>query len=59
MGWVIAGTMIVLLLSIALVVDLKDRGRGGKRAARRLGDARRDVVPNPQVGGQGSYLNLP
>lgn len=35
MGWVIAGTMIVVLLSIALVVDLKDRGREGKRIVRR------------------------
>ena len=60
MGWIVFGIAIVALLAIALMADLRDRGRGGKRIAGGLGEARRDdVAQNPQVGDQGSYLNLP
>lgn len=59
MGWIIAGIVIVALLAIALVVDLRDRGRGGKRIAGGLRDARQtDIVQDPQVGDQGNYLGF-
>ncbi|UOX87197.1 hypothetical protein MUY14_36575 [Amycolatopsis sp. FBCC-B4732] len=57
MGWIIAGIVLVALQAIAVVVDLRDRGRQGKRIAGGLRRARQDdVVPNPQVGDQGNYL---
>jgi hypothetical protein len=60
MGWIVLGIVVVGLLAVALVVDLRDRGRGGKKIAGGLGEARRDdVVQQPQVGDQGTYLNLP
>ena len=60
MGWIVLGIVVVVLLGVALLVDLRDRGRGGKRIGRGLGEARRDdVAQNPQVGDQGGYLNLP
>ncbi|WP_181775207.1 hypothetical protein [Amycolatopsis pittospori] len=43
MGWLIAGTALVLLLGIALATDLRDRKRGG-RTAPYFGGARLDVV---------------
>ncbi|MEU4520285.1 hypothetical protein AB0F52_16495 [Amycolatopsis sp. NPDC024027] len=59
MGWVIAASTIVALLAIAVVVDLRDRGRQGKRIAGGLRQARQDdVVRAPQVGDQGNYLGL-
>ncbi|SEF24500.1 hypothetical protein SAMN05421837_102741 [Amycolatopsis pretoriensis] len=59
MGWIVAGIVLVAVLAVALVVDLRDRGRGGKRIAGGLRQARQDdVVRNPQVGDQGNYLGL-
>ncbi|OXM49574.1 hypothetical protein [Amycolatopsis alba] len=43
MGWLIVGTALVLLLSIALAVDLRDRKRGGRPVAH-FGGARLDAV---------------
>ncbi|WP_409496592.1 hypothetical protein [Amycolatopsis sp. cmx-11-12] len=43
MGWLIAGTALVLLLGIALAVDLRDRKRGGRPMAHFSG-ARLDTV---------------
>ncbi|MEC3982748.1 hypothetical protein [Amycolatopsis sp. H20-H5] len=62
MGWILAGSILAALLVLALVVDLKDRKRGGNKLARGagLGEARRDNLnPNPQVGDHGGYLNMP
>jgi len=33
MGWIVFGIAIVALLAIALMADLRDHGRGGKRIA--------------------------
>ncbi len=30
MGWILVGAVVVVLLTIALVVDLRDRKRGGR-----------------------------
>ncbi|MEV6910028.1 hypothetical protein [Amycolatopsis sp. NPDC051071] len=43
MGWLIAGTALVLLLGIALATDLRDRKRGGRPVAH-FGGARLDAV---------------
>ncbi|WP_167333196.1 hypothetical protein [Amycolatopsis decaplanina] len=43
MGWLIAGTALVLLLGIALAIDLRDRKRGGRPVAY-FGGARLDAV---------------
>ncbi|UMP03193.1 hypothetical protein [Amycolatopsis sp. EV170708-02-1] len=43
MNWLIVGTALVLLLSIALAVDLRDRKRGGRPVAH-FGGARLDAV---------------
>ncbi|MFI7116707.1 hypothetical protein [Amycolatopsis sp. NPDC049868] len=43
MNWLIVGTALVLLLSIALAVDLRDRKRGGRPVAP-FGGARLDAV---------------
>lgn len=60
MGWLIAGIVVVALLGVAALVDLKDRGRGGKKIARTgLKESRTDDVVPPQVGDQGAYLNIP
>lgn len=60
MGWVIAGIVVVAILAVAALVDFKDRGRGGKKIARTgLRESRIDDVVPPQVGDQGSYLNIP
>ena len=60
MGWLIAGIVVVALLAVAVLVDLKDRGRGGKKIGRTgLRESRTDDVVPPQVGDQGAYLNLP
>jgi len=60
MGWLIAGIVVVALLGVAALVDLKDRGRGGKKIARTgLRESRTDDVVPPQVGDQGVYLNIP
>ena len=60
MGWLIAGIVVVALLTVAALVDFKDRGRGGKKVARSgLRESRIDDVVPPQVGDQGVYLNIP
>jgi hypothetical protein len=60
MGWIVLGIVVVALVGVAVLVDLRDRKRGGKRIAAGLRDARRtDVVPNPQVGDQGVGMFLP
>ena len=58
MGWIILGVVVVALLAIAVLVDLKDRSRGGKRIAGGLGEARRtDIAPDPHLGDQnGTFL---
>lgn len=43
MNWLIVGTALVLLLSIALAVDLRDRERG-ERPMTPFGGARLDAV---------------
>ncbi|MGW4521347.1 hypothetical protein [Amycolatopsis sp. NPDC004378] len=59
MGWIIVGVVIVVLLTVAVVVDSKDRSRGGKRIAGGLRQSRQDDdVRDPQVGDQGNYLGL-
>lgn len=59
MTWIILGIAVVVMLAIAVVVDVRDRGRGGKRIAGGLRESRRDdVVQDPQVGDQGNYLGL-
>jgi hypothetical protein len=60
MGWIVVGIVIGALLAVAVLVDLRDRRRGGKRIAGGLGEARRtDVAQNPQVGDQGAGMFLP
>ncbi|MCR6486164.1 hypothetical protein M8542_25375 [Amycolatopsis sp. OK19-0408] len=59
MTWIILGIFVAVLLGIAVVVDLRDRGRKGKRIAGGLRAARQtDIVQDPQVGDQGNYLGL-
>ncbi|WP_340686310.1 hypothetical protein LCL61_08395 [Amycolatopsis coloradensis] len=43
MNWLIVGTALVLLLTIALAVDLRDRKRGGRQVAH-FGGARLDAI---------------
>ncbi|AIG80827.1 hypothetical protein ED92_08375 [Amycolatopsis sp. MJM2582] len=43
MNWLIVGTALVLLLTTALAVDLRDRKRGGRPVAP-FGGARLDAV---------------
>ncbi|MEQ0561297.1 hypothetical protein ABJI51_27185 [Amycolatopsis sp. NEAU-NG30] len=60
MGWIVLGIVVVALLALALVVDLRDRRRGGKPVAGGLRQARQtDVVQQPQVGDQGVAMYLP
>ena len=57
MTWIVLGIVVVALLAIAVLVDLRDRRRGGKRIAGGLGEARRDLPPDPHLGDQnGTYL---
>lgn len=62
MAWIVIGASIAVVLGIALVVDLRDRGRGGTKLARHGGlrQARRDdLMANPQTGDQGAYFTIP
>jgi hypothetical protein len=60
MGWIVMGIVVAALLGVAVLVDLRDRKRGGKRIAGGLREARQtDVVPHPQVGDQGAGMFLP
>lgn len=64
MGWIVLGAILAILLGVALVVDLRDRKRGGTKLARGNGlrDAREDdAAMHPTAGEQqrGSQGFLP
>jgi len=61
MGWIVLGSVLAVMLGVALVIDLRDRQRGGAKLARGNGlrDAREDdVATNPPLGEQ-SGQNFP
>jgi hypothetical protein len=58
MGWIVLGSVLAVMLGVALIIDLRDRRRGGTKLARGGGlrEARHDDVKmDSPTGDQGAY----